>query len=61
MTQKNRTSIEFWQDEDGAWKAREFDANHDLVGRGDSPAQAVAHYGELVHDAHFVTRTEASD
>jgi hypothetical protein len=49
---RNRTTIEYWREND-SWHATEPDADHDLVGRGDNPAEATAHYAELVDDAEY--------
>lgn len=46
MTQRNRTTIEFWET-DEAWKATEPGGEKELYGRGDTPHEAVAHYAEL--------------
>lgn len=47
---RNRTTIEYWE-ENNAWHATEPDADHDLVGRGQTAPEAVAHYAELVDDS----------
>lgn len=47
MTQRNRTTIEYWR-ENESWHAAEPSRDHDLVGRGETPTEAVANYGAAV-------------
>ena len=51
---KRRTTIEYYETEIGqAWKATEPESDRELVGRGDTPAEAIAHYGELLNEVLF--------
>ena len=60
MTRK-RTTIEYWQTADEAWKATEPAADHDLIGRGSTPREAVANYAMAVEEAYSDGQEVASD
>ena len=46
------TTIRYWQDGD-EWVATEKGTQSDIHGRGDTPAEAIAHYGDLLDDVLF--------
>ena len=57
---RRQTTIEYYQTGDGqAWKATEPESDRELVGRGDTPAEAIAHYGDLLDEVLFESETGA--
>ena len=50
MTRERYTTIKYWQTESGDWKAKEPEADHEVVGRGESAPAAVANYAEFIDD-----------
>ena len=55
---KRRTTIEFWEEEQ-IWKATEPASDRELIGHGDTPAAAIANYGDLLDDVLFESEADA--